>query len=247
MSAVGRARTAVRPEFSLKKGSVTLRLAPTRSLTARYCEETFPVSKGDDKLALRGMPCATDSNMDAPQHVVVGYDGSTLSELALNRALRLTENAPFGMIHVVCVVEEHGDQVRLPTGETLSRWAALEALRHSLHALTKSWGRNPNVRLVAHLRSGETGQAIIDLAYRYHADQLVLGATSHDGDNQLRIGSTARMVMENCSIPVHIETALMASGPSKQFSPMRWAYVFGGPALRRHHLNTQLPGRRPNA
>lgn len=184
-------------------------------------------------------PCIVHT-MDAPQHIVVGYDGSPLSELALHRALRLTENAPFAMIHVVCVVKDEDDNVRLPSGQLLSRWAALDSLRHTLHATTKNWGRSSSVRVVAHLRSGEPGQAIIDLAYRYHADQLILGAASFGSSRQLRVGSTARKVMENCEIPVHVETPLMASGPSTKFSPMRWAYVFGGPALRRHHLTSTL-------
>lgn len=175
--------------------------------------------------------------MDSPQTLVVGYDGSSLSELALHRAMRMTEHARFGMIHVLTVVEEDGDCLILPTGERLSRWAALDTLRHILDRTTKRWElRRPQVRVIAHLRSGEPGQVLVDLAYRYHADQIVIGVGSSRSPSA-PIGSVAARILELSEIPVHLENPLCSnSPPSRRFNPVQWAYVFGGPTLRTDRL-----------
>ena len=185
--------------------------------------------------------------MDSPQNLVVGYDGSSLSELALHRALRMTERSRFAMIHVVTVVEEDGDTLILPTGERLSRWAALDTLRHILHRTTKGWElRRPQVRVVAHLRIGEPGQVIVDLAYRYHADQIVIGVRT-GGNPSAPIGDVASRILELSEIPVHLENPLSSRPPSRRVSPLRWAYVFGGPTLRTDRLGAISATSRPLA
>lgn len=186
-------------------------------------------------------------NMQAPQHLVVAYNGSRLSELALHRALKLTEHTAFGMIHVVCVVKEEGDTLILPTGEKLSRWAALDTLRLILDRTTRSWGlRTPQVRVVAHLRTGDPAQAIVDLAYRYHADQIVVGQGSSAPTNT-PIGPVSARILELSEIPVHLESPLASSPPSSRFNAMRWAYVFGGPSLKRDRLGASRQSGRATA
>jgi nucleotide-binding universal stress UspA family protein len=185
--------------------------------------------------------------MDAPQHLVVGYDGSPLSELALHRALRMTEHAPFGMIHVVSVVQEDGQSVILPTGERLSRWAALDTLRHILDRTTKSWNlRRPQIRVIAHLRAGEPAQTLVDLAYRYHADQILIGVGANRTPSA-PIGAVAARVLELSEIPVHLESPGSSSPPSARFNALRWAYVFGGPTLRTDRFGASSHSARPVA
>lgn len=184
--------------------------------------------------------------MQSPQHLVVAYNGSRLSELALHRALRLTEHTAFGMVHVVCVVEEEGDTLTLPTGEKLSRWAALDTLRLILDRTTRSWGlRTPQVRVVAHLRTGDPAQAIVDLAYRYHADQIIVGQGSSTSSGAL--GPVSSRILELSEIPVHLESPLASSPPSSRFNAMRWAYVFGGPTLKRDSLGISGSAGRASA
>jgi nucleotide-binding universal stress UspA family protein len=169
--------------------------------------------------------------MDAPQHVLVGYDGSPLSELAVCRAFRIVEHSPFALIHVVAVVEEEpGDRVRLPSGELMSRWAALDSIRFMVASLTEPLKqRYPQARVIVHLRSGEVAQALVDCAYRFHVDQIVLGVRGQGSPHDTRLGTVPTAVLSLTEIPTHIESPMSCVPPLARNQTLRWAYVTESP------------------
>lgn len=165
--------------------------------------------------------------MDVPQHVLVGYDGSPLSELALHRAFRMVEHSAFALIHVVAVVDDGvSDYVRLPTGQLMSRWAALDSVRLMVAGVTQELREQfPQVRLIAHVRTGEPAQALVDFAYRYHIDQIILGARGQNSSSQSSLGSIASKILSLTEIATHIEGPIYSLPPLSTAHPLRWAYI----------------------
>jgi len=174
--------------------------------------------------------------MDARSTIVVGYDGSNACELGLHRAVRMCAGLPLGMVHVACFVEESHRGVRLPSGEEMSQWAAVDFLRHSVIQLSKDWVQGAQeVRVGVHLQAGrydaeEISRSLVDLSYRLHADQIVLGAQGLGGTTHGRIGRVAQGVLDYSDIPVHLEYA-MSIRHHVPTNLIRWAYVFGGASL----------------
>ena len=165
---------------------------------------------------------------DNLRNIVVAYDGSTWSDLAVRRALNLAKGSPFCIVHVMCVVESTGDDYVLPSGIRLSRWAALDAVRHIVRDLVDSLGiADPHVRIVAHLRSGPPAQCIVDFAYRYHADLVILGAKgSTQASGVPVVGSVARKVLQLSSVPVYLEgTTLGFESPRAEREVARWVAI----------------------
>jgi nucleotide-binding universal stress UspA family protein len=173
--------------------------------------------------------------MKSTQLVTVAYDGSTESELALHDAHRLTEGLLNGTIHVVCVADELEGAVKLPTGETMTRYSALQSLQHIVGSLSrKSSPRADSARVYVHLRTGDAARAIVDLAYRYHSDAIVMGRGGHGGASP--IGCVADEVLALSEIPVVLKSALSPNEQPSRFNALRFAYVFGGPELRQENF-----------
>ncbi len=166
-------------------------------------------------------------DMDAPQHVLVGYDGSTWSELAIHRAFCMVEHSAFALIHIVAVVGAGpGDDVRLPSGELMSRWAALDSIRLMVATTTEtSRTRFPQARVIAHLRTGDIAQSLVDFAYRFHVDQIVVGVRGQGTRQGNGVGSVATRILGLTEIPIHIEAPVSSMPPSSRSQTLRWAYV----------------------
>ncbi|HSC89360.1 MAG TPA: universal stress protein, partial [Polyangiaceae bacterium] len=135
--------------------------------------------------------------MDGIRNLVVGYDGSRLSEHALRRALELAGQAPFALVHVVVVGREEDGVVTLPQGPVLPRFAALQLLRLTVDRLVRSWRlQRPHVRQVVQLRYGDAARVLVDTAYRYDADLVLVGAHG-DALPHTRLGSVAQQVLDH--------------------------------------------------
>src|SRR5690606_904296 len=165
--------------------------------------------------------------MISAEHLTVAYDGSLQSELSLRRALSITAGSRVAQVHVVCVVEVEGHSLRLPTGAILPALLARQWLEHVISCSSLDVPGAQDTRVLAHLRSGDPARAVVDLAYRYHTDRILMGAGGRDD----RIGSVAQGVLDHSEIPVELQTALGHPSTEKRFNPLRFAYVFSGPEL----------------
>lgn len=173
--------------------------------------------------------------MPSVQQICVAYDGSPLSEQALAAAVRRTAGSFVAQVHVVCVAERVGQFVRLPSGELLPFWSA----RSSLALIVKRTARagfdgSKLPHIFVHLRIGDPGSVIVDLAYRFHAELILMGTGR--SPELPRLGSVAARVLELSEIPVELQTPLGRTGREHPFNPLRFAYVFGGPQLRRDNF-----------
>ncbi len=179
--------------------------------------------------------------LPAPEHITIAYDGSALSELALHDCMRQMQHGAYSMVHVVCVAEKRGPMVQLPTGEVLTPWGALETLRQVVGILAKNWKfTHPMIRLVVHLRTADPSsesiaKAVVDLAYRYHTDKISVGMHGTLESHKNRVGSVAKEILQLSDLPVSLKTPL-SPHLGQKINLMRWAYVFGGSALRHNKL-----------
>jgi nucleotide-binding universal stress UspA family protein len=161
-------------------------------------------------------------------HLLVGYDDSPESELALHRGFRAVDDSRFALIHVVSVVRSAGGGfITLPSGGRLQRYAALEMLRHTIETLFTQWElKKPQLHAVAHIVDGDPAAALVDFAYRNHVEQIVLGVKRrHQGG--AHVGSVAEKVLTLSDIPVHLETALSSSPPRMSASAQSASVALG--------------------
>ena len=184
--------------------------------------------------------------MNPAQQITVAYDGSPQSEIAFHQALKMTRGLVVANVHVICVAEQVGEKVRLPTGEVLSHWAAREAIHHIIvgHA-QQIVGGERLANVYVHLRTGDPAQLIVDLAYRFHADLILMGAGGRGGG--AHIGRVAHDVLELSDIPVELQTAFTSSSQGRRFNALRFAYVFGGPDLRQENFSAAPRGEAASA
>lgn len=145
------------------------------------------------------------ASMDPLRYLVVGFDGSPYSELALFRALRITEFTQFALVHVVTAVDVDEDVATLPNGLRLSCFAASEALRLMATRLADTSNRQGRfARVVSHVRSGKPGPVLAEFARRYQADMVLVGARGI-GESSSPLGSVTRSLLESLPTPLRIE------------------------------------------
>ncbi|MGE0321210.1 MAG: universal stress protein [Polyangiaceae bacterium] len=137
--------------------------------------------------------------------VVVGMDGSRLSELALEQAAQLCEQHTEATIHVVNVVDGYDPMGRLEyaadrgaldlskeRAELDARLAALRTSRPGLPAL------------VPHVLAGPPAKEIARVASHHDADAIVVGTHGRKGVERLMLGSVAAEILKvaRCSVMV---------------------------------------------
>ncbi|MCA9631402.1 MAG: universal stress protein [Myxococcales bacterium] len=137
--------------------------------------------------------------------VVVGMDGSRLSELALERAVSLSEQHPGAVVHVVNVVDGYDPMGRMEyaadrgaldlSKERAALDARLEALRVSRSGLPE---------LVPHVLAGPPAKEIVRVASHHDADAIVVGTHGRRGVERLMLGSVAAEILKvaRCSVLV---------------------------------------------
>lgn len=168
--------------------------------------------------------------MDPLRYLVVGFDSSPFSELALFRALKMTEFSQFALVHVVSVLEAEDDFAILPNGLRLSSWSASETMRLTVTRLTEVSNRLGRfTRVVPHVRTGAPGPALVDFARRYQADMVVVGAQGI-GASSKPLGSVTRHLLEELALPLRIEALPL----DRTWAPTRSAHPAS--VLRSHDL-----------
>jgi nucleotide-binding universal stress UspA family protein len=111
---------------------------------------------------------------------------------ALDQALRIARRIPDSRMHAVHV--GHADADRQTLG----------LLRHYVEQKAVALGGCEQQSIAVHLRKGDPGQQIAQLAADLGADLIVVGAHKGEHLRKLVIGSTAERVMAGATCPVVI-------------------------------------------
>ena len=136
--------------------------------------------------------------------IVVGYDFSQPSEVALNEALHHAARIPGSVMHVLMALEEK-HSVLFPDIEIDYRGASVVQERMSETIRDKvSYARPAGLTFYVHARIGHPAQELLTLAQEASADIIVVGTHGHKHIKRWLVGSVAeRLVREaHCSVIV---------------------------------------------
>lgn len=123
-------------------------------------------------------------------HVVVGYDSTTSSQAALQRAIGVSARAPWHVLHIVCVLE-HGTIVDADEAEK----RITETMCNSLVASKI----DSNVHFFVHVHIGKPAEEILRVAEDVGADLIIVGQGEHG-----RLRSVAERVAHDAKCTVEV-------------------------------------------
>ncbi len=161
----------------------------------------LPAGKAD---ALAVQSCATMSNSEKAFQLVVGYDFSEQSQLALAQALTQCGLHESNVVHVLGVLDPRkglgafgsDGKVDFDAAEAAQKEIADE-VQAKISALSTS-----SIAHFVHTRIGDPAKELIGLADETGADLIVVGTHGRTGVSRLLMGSVAEKVVRNGTCPV---------------------------------------------
>jgi nucleotide-binding universal stress UspA family protein len=135
---------------------------------------------------------------DRPFVLVVGLDltDTETSGYALDQAARIAMRVAGSEMHLVHVLASGADPDK--TREAAGR------LERYMAAKATQLGGLARQRVGVHVRTGEAGREIADLAREVNADLVIVGTHRRSHLKQLLLGSTAEHVMTTATCPVFV-------------------------------------------
>lgn len=142
-----------------------------------------------------------------PSQVVVAYDFSRSGKAALDRAIALANRAPFHVLHLVCVIEPHGEVPGLPHhGKVDYPYAeqVQQALADEVGEKLKAAAINERIHFFVHARIGKPAEEILELAREVGADLIIVGCRRVSGIERLVLGSVSERVVRDAGCTVEV-------------------------------------------
>lgn len=139
--------------------------------------------------------------------VVVAYDFSHSSESALYRAIALAKRAPFHVLHVVCAIDPHEANPRVPHhGRIDFRYAeqVQEAMTAVIAQEVRAAEVTASVQFFVHARIGKPADEILSLAREVGADLIILGSKGLTGVDRIVLGSVSERVVREAGCTVEV-------------------------------------------
>ena len=138
------------------------------------------------------------------QQVVVGYDFSPTSDVALGAAIDLAARAPRHVLHVAVAVDSAHPVPELPT--TKVDFDYTERVHAYLtEKLVKSFAeRKPEgeIHFFVHVRIGKPATELLELAHDIGADLIIIGSHGWRGLDRVLFGSVSEAVVRGAGCPV---------------------------------------------
>lgn len=135
-------------------------------------------------------------------HVVVAYDFSPSSEIALNRAVEVAARAPQHVLHVITALDPHAHPLH-----GVSYQAADELhqqISERVAAAFAARDTTAEVKFFVHARIGAPATEILFLAEEIGADLIFIGAHGVTGVKRLLLGSVSEHVVREARCPVMV-------------------------------------------
>jgi nucleotide-binding universal stress UspA family protein len=151
-------------------------------------------------------PHATpDDRVAPPLTIVVGFDFSPQSELALEEAVTLGAAAPPSTLHVVGVLGHGGHGLGGTAPFHHIRFQEAEATQREIAArieATLARRGMAGMRAFVHCRIGKPAREILQLAGEARADLVIVGTHGRRGVERIVMGSVAEEIVRGAPCPV---------------------------------------------
>jgi len=187
--------------------------------------------------------------MTAPSsQVVVGFDFCQGGYSALQRAIDLALQAPFQVLHVVCVIEPRAPIPAVPAPNGVDYQYA-ESVQHAttreVEQKLRAANMNSRVHFCVHARIGKPAEEILYVARDVGADLIIVGSRPTTALAHLLLGSVSEQVAREagCTVEIarpksypHVELATMVEiDPHHTYvPPHRYTYEDHQAILRPH-------------
>ena len=132
--------------------------------------------------------------------VAVAFDPS--DHAAMSEGMRLAVRSPGSELHVVHAVTETQD-----APDAIDR--ASEWLRTRIE---QAWEQTGEIKVVAHIRSGDAAEVILQAAIDVDADVVIVGSRRNKGLRKLMLGSVAEKVLHQAHCPTLVAVPKDYSG-----------------------------------
>eukprot|EP00730_Choanoeca_flexa_P002672 TRINITY_DN11126_c0_g2_i1.p1 TRINITY_DN11126_c0_g2~~TRINITY_DN11126_c0_g2_i1.p1 ORF type:complete len:168 (+),score=35.60 TRINITY_DN11126_c0_g2_i1:276-779(+) len=161
------------------------------------------------------------------RHIVVGVDGSSYGDAAIDWAVRNMIKQESDVLHLVYAVTPLDGYVDLddmgmayvPSVEDQEKSMELAA-KIVEEAITRSLGESPQLTYQSHIVSGDSRVALAELGEKLHAEAVIVGCHGRSALGRAVLGSTSTWLSHHCKRPVVIvrreEDVNNASEPNKE-------------------------------
>lgn len=148
----------------------------------------------------------TGSIPDKPIHMVVAYDFSDTSQLAMSRAIALAETEPRHVLHVLSVLDERHDIRPAGKGKVTYDDAMdiQEQLTREIQGRLESEDPSAEIHFFVHVRIGKAADEILALASEVGAHLILAGSHGRTGLERVLMGSVSETVVREAKCPVLI-------------------------------------------
>lgn len=143
----------------------------------------------------------------SPIHMVVGYDFSETSQLALSRAIALAATESRHILHVLTVLD-HKHDLR-PRGKGHFDYTDAEELQKQLTSAVEGQLAEDRpvsqIHFFVHVHIGKPADEILALADEVGAHLIVMGSHGRTGLQRMVMGSVSEKVVREAGCPVLVE------------------------------------------
>ena len=131
--------------------------------------------------------------------VLVPFDGSVPSQIALNRACHLSkiDNAEVTVLYVIPRYEE---MIGFFRSESIKK--SLQSEARGILDMAERIATKPGVSVKDEIQEGHAAENIVGTAGRLKNDLIVMGSHGYRGVNKAIIGSTAERVIAHAACPI---------------------------------------------
>jgi nucleotide-binding universal stress UspA family protein len=138
---------------------------------------------------------------EKPIQVVIAYDLSPSSEIALSRAIEVVARAPQHVLHVITVLEH-----RIGTSKVSYESAAKmqQTVRDHIAGAFQDRESASEVQFFVHARIGKPAVEILALAREVGADLLFIGSHNKVGLERYLLGSVSERIVREAQCPVMV-------------------------------------------
>jgi nucleotide-binding universal stress UspA family protein len=138
--------------------------------------------------------------------MLVAYDGSVLSDKALDKAIELAERDKDVVLHVLYIqtAQAYTSMVYTQLSDSMERSLGLDSLygKDVVTQAEKKVSALPKAFVNYH--KGDPGEEILKYAMQNHCDVIVMGSRGLSGLKELFLGSVSHYVAQHADVPVLI-------------------------------------------